>query len=161
MNESSAEADPSFVDLRDATPEDMETILKMMEAFNQEEGIAFTRESLEENLVALSSNADWGVVLLGEVGGVPASYAVLTYGFDFEFGGREAFLTELYVAPKYRRRGVGGTTLRAIEDRCRRDALGAIHLIVRPENGEAQVLYRRHDFRFDPRMMMTKALEPN
>jgi ribosomal protein S18 acetylase RimI-like enzyme len=148
----------SIVDIREATLEDADTILKMMEVFNEEEHITVTPEALREGYLALLENPAWGKVLLGEVGGVPASYAVLTYAFDFEFGGRQGVLTELFVSPRYRQRGVGNTMVGRVEEECRSLGLKALQLIVRPENAQAQVLYRRRDFRFDPRLPMTKRL---
>jgi ribosomal protein S18 acetylase RimI-like enzyme len=98
-------------------------------------------------------------MFIGELGGVPIGYAILTYGFDFEFGGREAFLTELFITPRHRGRGLGHELLGAVERFARDNGVLAIHLIVRKENPQAQRLYRRNDFHFDPRLLMTKALK--
>lgn len=132
--------------------------MRMMEPFNVAEGIAFTSERLRESYATLCAHPEWGAMFIAEVGGVPAGYAVLTYGFDFEFGGREAFLTELFVTDRYRNIGVGKTLIARIEAFAVESGVKALHLIVRRENGRAQILYRRSGFNFDSRLLMTKPL---
>lgn len=151
---------PPVADIRLATEGDADTVLKMMEAFNVFESIAFTPERLARGYRELMAHPEWGVVLLAEVGGVPAGYAVFAYGFDFEYGGRDAFLCELFVSERWRRIGVGRALLDAAEAFGREHGVSAVHLIVRRENTSAQLLYRRRGFQFDPRMLMTKSLAP-
>jgi ribosomal protein S18 acetylase RimI-like enzyme len=91
------------------------------------------------------------------VGGV-LGYAIVTYGYDLEFGGRDAFLTDLCVAPQWRRRGVATALLRAAVARARQGRAAALHLGVRPENRAAIRLYERAGFENAPRNLMTKLL---
>lgn len=145
--------------IRPVTADDKATILRMMETFNQEELIPYSPERLGESFDTLLANPQWGQVLLAELGGVPVGYGILTYGFDFEFGGRDAFMTELFVVPRHRGKAIGGALIAAIETFARENGVKAIHLIVRRENPNAQRLYRRNDFQFDPRILMTKPLK--
>jgi len=64
-------------------------------------------------------------------------YAVLTWGFDLEFGGRDAFLTEMYVRPEARRCGLGRALLDEVLRVARGEGAGAVHLGVYPENKAA------------------------
>jgi ribosomal protein S18 acetylase RimI-like enzyme len=66
-------------------------------------------------------------------------------------------VTELYVIPEKRGRGVGSRLLRAITTRMRAAGAGALHLLVRPENRGARRLYSGVGFKVVPRLMMTKA----
>jgi len=140
------------------TSEDVEPVMRMMEAFNVFESIAFTPERLRESFAALIDHPEWGAMFIAEVGGVPAGYAVIAYSFDFEYGGRDAFLTELFVVDRYRNIGVGRALMARIEAFAQQVGVKALHLIVRPDNGRAQVMYRRNGFTFDPRLLMTRAL---
>lgn len=149
----------SPADLRPVTAADVEPIMRMMEAFNVFEGIAFSPERLRESFATLLAHPEWGAMHMAEVGGVPAGYAVLTYGFDFEYGGRDAFLTELFVVERFRNMGVGRALMAHVESFAKDHGVGALHLIVRPDNGRAQVIYRHDGFNFDPRLLMTKRLE--
>jgi len=148
----------NHADIRIATVEDGESILRMMEVFNTHEESAFTREGLAKNFALLLANPAWGAIFFAEVGGVPAGYAVLSYGFDFEFGGRDAFLCELFVAERQRNRGVGKALMAFAEAHARANGVKTLHLIVRRENSSAQILYRRDGFTFDPRLLMNKPL---
>ncbi len=132
-----------------------------MEVFNALEEIAFTREGLERGYAQLLAHPEWGAILFAEVGGVPAGYAVIAYGFDFEFGGRDAFMCELFVAERYRNLGIGKQLMAAVEAHARSNGVHALHLIVRRENGAAQILYRRNGYTFDPRLLMTKPSAPS
>lgn len=144
--------------IRPVTVEDKGVILRMMETFNEEELIRYSVARLGESFDALLANPAWGQMFIGELGGVPIGYAILTYGFDFEYGGRTALLAELFIAPRHRGRGLGHELLLVVEQFAREQGVHALNLIVRKENPQAQRLYRRHDFQFDPRLSMTKSL---
>ncbi|HRE88603.1 MAG TPA: GNAT family N-acetyltransferase [Myxococcota bacterium] len=145
--------------IRPVTAEDKSAILRMMETFNEEEFIKYSVERLGQSFDALLTNPAWGQAFIAELGGVPIGYAVLTYSFDFEYGGRDAFLTELFITPRHRGRNLGHELLGHVQAFAREQGLSALHLIVRKENPQAQRLYRRNDFQFDPRLLMTKELK--
>ncbi|MBL8787944.1 MAG: GNAT family N-acetyltransferase [Deltaproteobacteria bacterium] len=159
MSESEHMDDGGIAAVRPATPDDGPSILRMMEAFNVYEGIPWTRAGLEKSFATLLAHPEWGGIFFAEVGGIPAGYAVYAYSFDFEFAGRDAFLCELFVTERHRQKRIGQTLLATVEAHVRANDVRAVHLIVRGENATAQVLYRRNGFRFDPRLLMTKALE--
>lgn len=83
---------------------------------------------------------------------------MITYGFDSEFGGRDAFVTELFVAPRARRSGLAEALLAEAEAESRRNQAGALHLLVLPENHVARALYAKAGFATSPRIMMTKVI---
>lgn len=150
----------SIADIRAATADDEETVARMMAAFNAHEGLEHSGDHVSRAFEALREHPDWGAVLLAELGGVPAGYAVIGYSFDFEFGGRDAFLCELFVVDRFRSRGIGKALLEVAQDTARQGGAAALHLVVRPDNAAAQILYRRDGFGFDPRLLMSKPLDP-
>jgi ribosomal protein S18 acetylase RimI-like enzyme len=85
-------------------------------------------------------------------------YSILTYNYDLEWGGRDAFITELWVVPEARRSGLGQALLQTVEKHAREQACLALHLAVRPEN-EALRLYEREGFERVPRLWLTKPLD--
>ena len=87
-------------------------------------------------------------------------YAVLTFGYDLEFGGRDAYLTELYVTPEARGRGVATAALAEIAAAARGAGAGAVNLAVRVENLPARAAYRRAGFAETGRDLMTLRLDP-
>lgn len=145
--------------LRPVTADDKGAILRMMETFNQEEFITYSVDRLGENYDTLLAHPEYGSMLLAELGGIPVGYAVLTYSFDFEYGGREAYMTEVFVNPRHRGQKIGKELVQGAEAFARDNGVKAIHLIVRQENPRAQRLYRKNDFHFDPRLLMTKVLK--
>ena len=94
------------------------------------------------------------IVEAGEVRG----YLVLTWGFDLEWNGRDAFLTELYLLPSTRGRGLGRRALPLIEGLARQHGAHALHLMVRPDNHAALQLYRGAGYSSPPRTFLTKEL---
>jgi ribosomal protein S18 acetylase RimI-like enzyme len=95
-------------------------------------------------------------VLVFTVDGAVAGYAIVTWGYDLEFAGRDSFLTELYVVPAQRRRGFGRHGLAAAEALARANGAHAMHLQVRDDNARARALYEASGFVAPPRRLMTK-----
>ena len=85
-------------------------------------------------------------------------YVVLTFGLSFEYGGRDAFLDELYVDEKYRRRGIGRQTMEFVEAEARKMSVNAVHLEATHGNEPAIELYRRLGYFAHERFLMTKQL---
>src|SRR3954466_12262664 len=90
--------------LRLANQDDHAALLDLMEAFNRSEHIVMRREVTGPALARLLSDPTLGLVIVADH---RSAYAVLTWGFDLEFGGRDSFLTEIYVVPERRRDGLG------------------------------------------------------
>ena len=145
-------------EIRAADRADVPPLLAMMEDFNGVESIEFHRDRCEAALIRLLEDAVLGFVLIASVSDRMLGYAVITYNYDLEFGGRDAFVTELYVQPGERRAGLGRALVRAITERGRREHLTSLHLAVRPENRAALDLYLSEGYERVPRLWMTKLL---
>lgn len=89
-------------------------------------------------------------------GGPFIGYVVLTLGFSIEYGGRDGFVDELYVAPDARGRGIGTAALQFVMDQARELGFRALHLEVMPGNDRALELYNRHGFTDTRRHLMNK-----
>jgi len=86
-------------------------------------------------------------------------YMVLAFVFSFEYGGRNAFIDEIYVVPEYRGRGIGSRALQFAETTARAGGIVALHLEVSRNNSSAHKLYRRAGFSDHDRYLLTKWLE--
>lgn len=126
--------------------------------FFAEDRYPFNEEESRTNLALLLSDPRLGRVFVLEDGETPAGYLVLTFGFSLEFGGRNALVDELYVAPAHRGRGLGTQALVAAEELCSDLGIRAIHLVVERYKEDAQALYRRVGFVAYERDVMTKRL---
>jgi ribosomal protein S18 acetylase RimI-like enzyme len=144
--------------VRAAQPADLPAILPMMVAFNHEESIAWSPKTGQAALVRLLSSPELGHVGLGIHDAAPAGYFILTWGFDLEWSGRDAFLTELFLSPAARGRGLGKRLLAAAVETAQENGVRALHLVVRPQNAAAVALYRQAGFQDVPRTLMTKKL---
>lgn len=146
--------------IRMAGEDDIRAIEPLMAAFNRAEGIAWHPPTMVPALRRLLREPRLGLVLLTHDAhaGAAIGYALATFGFDLEFAGVDAFLTELYVTPDQRGHGVGSRLLLAMLDVLRARGAGAVHLMVRPENETARALYERAGFETVPRIMMTHLL---
>lgn len=144
--------------LRPATEQDVGVLLEMMEDFNRGEGIPWDRASTALALRKLLGEAGLGQVVVLEDEGLVRGYAVLTYSYDLEFAGRDAYLTEFYLRAEARGHGLGTWLLAQVEERAREAGVGALHLMVKPENQAAMTLYRRAGFAKPPRVFLSKRL---
>ena len=143
---------------RRATDADLSSLLTMMEDFNAIEAIAFDRASFAPRLERLIGDVALGGALVCTIDGAAVGYALVTWGYDLEFGGRDAFLTELYLVPGARGRGIGRQALAAAEAFARANGAHALHLLVRHDNTPARALYEGTGFVTQPRLVMTKRL---
>lgn len=144
---------------RPATSLDVPLILDMMEDFNRLESIPWRRGPGEAPLRTLLASPGLGFVGVGARGDALLGYFILTWGFDLEWGGRDAFLTELYLREEVRGAGHGEHAIAAALATARRHGARAVHLMVRPDNEPAVRLYRRAGFAAPPRVLMTRPLE--
>lgn len=143
---------------RSATEADLASILTMMQDFNAIEAIPFDRARFAPRVRELIASPQVGGLLVFTVDGAPAGYAIVTWGWDLEWGGRDAFLTEIYVAGERRRQGVGRRGLAAAQAFARANGAHALHLAVRHDNAPARALYDAEGFAAQPRLIMTKLL---
>jgi ribosomal protein S18 acetylase RimI-like enzyme len=144
--------------VRPARSDDVADILPRTRALNAQEGIEIGDELLESALRRLLGDASLGgvwVVERAEHGVI--GYAIVTFGYDLEFGGRDAYLTELWIDAHERGRGTGSAVLDALAHALRDHDVRALHLQVRPENPAVR-LYERCGFERSPRIVLTRRL---
>jgi GNAT superfamily N-acetyltransferase len=117
-----------LVTFRPCGPKDHAALLKFVIAYYRFDKIPFNRNSLNKGLDAMLRNPSQGQSWLMESHKTPVGYAVLTYNFDLEYGGVEGMLTDLYVLPRFRMKGIGSLALYEIEDYCRERGIRTIEL---------------------------------
>ena len=100
-----------------------------------------------------------GRVWILEHGSQPVGYAVVTFNFDLELPGLDAFLTELFVVPEHRHRGLARRALMVIEAEAAALDVMRLQLEVRPDNEPARRLYRGLGYRESARLSLGKRLD--
>jgi RimJ/RimL family protein N-acetyltransferase len=146
------------MEARSAVADDMPALLEMIRDFFAWESIPFDAAQIESALQRLLSNADLGNVWIFEAHREKLGYAIVTFGFDLEFNGRDALLTDFFLKPAWRDRGQGRHALQLVLHRARESGVHAIHLLVDPKNQRAVRVYEQSGFEHSHRIAMTKML---
>ncbi len=146
--------------IRRATSADHAALIELMARFYTEEGYAFRRRATRKALAQLMADELFGAVWAFRRQGEIVGYLVVTFGFSLEFGGRDAFVDELFVLEEYRGRGLGSRALRRAAAHCRRAGIAALHLEIEDGNDQAEALYTRKGFKLHSRRLMTRWLLP-
>ncbi len=141
-----------------ATRAHVGSLLRLVEKYYRFDHIPFHRAKIRAGLKLLLSKNSFGRAWLIDAEGQTAGYVVLTFGFDYEFGGRTALITDLYLEPTFRGRGLGRRALDHVEAFCRKAGIAAMELQVEHKNRRAARLYRSFGFEPLPRIPMCRPL---
>ena len=141
-----------------ATVDDVAVALTLIRAYYEHDGIAFEREAIERGLRQLIREPSIGGIWLIRRGEQLCGYFVLTYGFDLEFGGMQATMTDLYLVPRHRRSGVGRATIAFVERLLRDRGIGALELQAERHNRSAVAFYKRLGFVEHDRIPFSKSI---
>ena len=129
--------------IRLAAPGDAGQLFALNEAFNGP-GTA-TPDSIR---ASLAENGREIVVIAEAEGGTLAGFVCAQVKRSFCYGEASAEITEVYVAPEYRRRGYGRAMLEFAERCCReRFGVDGITLLTGKDNAAAQELYAAAGYR--------------
>jgi GNAT superfamily N-acetyltransferase len=144
------------VEMDVAGPGDAAAVLELMEQFYAGEGYPFDRAKAKAALEPFLADPRLGRAWILRERGTAIGYFVLTLGWSLEYGGRDAFVDELFVAPTHRGRGLGRLALETIDEACRELAVSALHLEVEKDNLPASELYGKRGFEDHDRRLMSK-----
>ena len=150
-------APPTFVPL-DASR--VEEFIGFVAAYYAFDSIPFDAETNRRGIQELISNPSYGRAWLIEHAGRAVGHVVLTFGFDLEFGGRQATVTELFIAEGSRSRGIGRRTLEFVESVLRAEGVRTLELQVERNNTKARALYERAGFVAHDRIPLSKRVLP-
>jgi GNAT superfamily N-acetyltransferase len=84
-------------------------------------------------------------------------YVVVSFDFSLEYGGRNAWIDELFIRPELRGKGIGSKALDFAVQVARECGAKVLHLEVNRGN-PAINLYRRHGFEDHNRSLLSKWL---
>lgn len=154
---------PPVVTLVRATPADLDRLVGWMRGLRADDPMppaTLADETLARQALAdLLADDRLGSVWIIRRGEIPVGYGVLTFVHSIEFGGRCAFLDELYVAPDHRG-GVGRATLKLLQAESAAQGVRVLLLEASPENERANRLYRSAGFEPRKYRLLSKQLEP-
>ena len=129
-----------------ATLTDVDVLVSLMRQFYAEESFTLSERAASRAFEALLDDSRLGQVWMIEEDGHPAGFVVLTVGFSMEYGGLRGFIDDFYVAPQFRRRGLGHAALEEVKRACRRRGVRALLVETGPDNEAAMNAYRSAGF---------------
>ena len=127
-----------------------------MDIYYKEDNYPFSSEKSAKTLDLLINNPAWGKIWVVEEKEVLQGYFIVTLGFSLEYGGRDAFLDEIYFMPALRGKGVGKTCVEKAIEWCKTQDVKAIHLEVEQKRVAAIKLYEKMGFTLHDRLLMTR-----
>ena len=133
---------------------DIEIITQMMQDFyaidNYPMDIEVTKNLFQEFISNEHLGKSWLIYSENEIAG----YIILTFIFSFEYGGKIAFVDELFIKETARGKGIGKEAIQFIQREVPKLSLKLLYLEVEPHNENAQKLYLAHDFELHNRKLM-------
>jgi GNAT superfamily N-acetyltransferase len=143
--------------LRRAGTADADRLIELAQTFHQEDGHPLSAAGEHALLDLLKDDSPEGRAYLIVQGGATVGYAVLGFGYSVEYGGRDAFVDDLFLLREARGQGIGRQVVRALEDEARICGVNALHVEVMRGNA-AGCFYGRLGFRDRGSRLMTKRL---
>ena len=133
---------------------DIEIITQMMQDFyaidNYPMDVEVTKTLFQEFISNEHLGKSWLIYSENEIVG----YIILTFIFSFEYGGKIAFVDELFIKETARGKGFGKEAIQFIQQEVPKLSLKLLYLEVEPHNENAQKLYLAHDFVIHNRKLM-------
>jgi GNAT superfamily N-acetyltransferase len=146
--------------LQTATLADLAVLQDLVGKYYEFDHIRHDAPEVQSGLATLLADPSLGQAWLVLDGTSPVGYVIFTHGFDVEFGGRLATITDLYLEPGHRGKGVGRKILERVEDYCRTAGVRGLELQVERDNTEARGLYAKFGFQSADRVPMSKRIKP-
>lgn len=142
--------------LRLATSEDYQKLIPLIKEFCEIDNHEFDDARIEKSLVPLLKDAGRGRVIILEVEGELKGYAVLTWGWRLESGGRESLLDEIYV--RERNQGWGALLLERVVATAKENGAQIIFLETELANERVRDFYLRHGFNKEDSIWLSQKL---
>lgn len=143
-------------DVRKAGPGDLDTLLELCRRYCQVDDHVFEAETARSGFAPLLESDEHGVVWVVERSGRMVGYAVVTWSWSIESGGRDALLDEVYVEPSGE--GLGSVLVAQVMEDCRRRGLPRIFLETERANHDARRFYQKLGFAAEDSVWMVKVV---
>lgn len=134
--------------------EGIETITSMMRDFYSIDNYPIDSEVSKNLFSEFIQNENLGKAWLIYSDGEVVGYVILTFVFSFEYGGKIAFIDELYIKESARGRRIGTKTIEFLKNEIPKLSLKLLYLEVENHNVSAQKLYIANDFTIHNRKLM-------
>jgi len=140
--------------IRRAAAGDLDALVELAREYCEADGHVFDEQLVRAGFGPLLVDDTHGVVWVADESGIIGGYAVVTWSWSIESGGRDALLDEIYVRDAGR--GVGSALVAHLLADCRARGLPRIFLETEAANDDARRLYARLGFETETSIWMTK-----
>ncbi len=103
-------------------------------------------EKLKSTLAELLAHPKYGSVFLIKQANEYVGYAVLCFGYSLEYGGRDAFIDELFIKKDFRNKKIGSEVLDYICKYANTTGIKTLQVEVKEKHQDAARLYERKGF---------------
>jgi ribosomal protein S18 acetylase RimI-like enzyme len=141
-----------------ATVADLEKIAAMRRQLYEKCPSIIDEPRDRHTMLQLMEQPELGAAWLIIVDGKTVGYALVTFCYSIEFGGRFALLDELWISPESRGHRIGTEAIKLIEEILGFQKITALRLEVEHTNSGAQRFYGRNNFQLHDRRLMTRWL---
>ena len=139
-------------------PPDFEQLLVLIRMYYEYDDIPFAEDRARPAIARLLADPVVGRIWIMRDQDLAIGYVVATFGFDFEFAGRDMTVTDVFLKEEYRGRRLGRRLLATVDAFCRIEKIAAIHLQVVHGNDRARAFYEKLGFVAHDRTAMTRWL---
>jgi ribosomal protein S18 acetylase RimI-like enzyme len=136
------------------TENEIPIVLPMMETFYAIDGYPIDIEKSKALFKTFIADESLGKSWMIYADGKPAGYVILTFIFSFEYGGKIAFIDELYIKDVFRGKGIGKASVTFMKEQATKLGLKLLYLEVEHHNSNAQELYLKSGFSLHNRRLM-------
>lgn len=133
----------------------LDSLLNLIENFYTHFNYPFDALRHRKLLEYFLENNHLGSIWLIYIEEEEIGYIALTYGFSFEFGGRNALIDEFFISEAYRNTGLGKLVLQEIQQKMESLDLCMLHLQTEIYNIRAKNLYESLGFQDFQRASLT------
>jgi GNAT superfamily N-acetyltransferase len=143
-----------MVQFKNLETSQIETITQMMQDFYAIDNYPINTEVSKKLFQEFISDGKLGKSWLIYDDSEIVGYVILTFIFSFEYGGKIAFLDELYLKEIAREKGIGKQTIQFIKEQALLLNVKLLYLEVENHNENAQKLYLANDFEVHHRKLL-------
>ena len=124
----------------------LEELLPLVAAYHAFEEVETSAKQRRSSVAKLLHDKTLGEIWLVRKLDVVIGYIAVCYSYSIEFGGRDAFVDEFYIATTERGKGIGRRVLKEIAALLRARGVVAVHLEVDGRNERARAAYAQAGF---------------
>ena len=144
---------------RTVATSDIDLLLDLMHGLQQDDpwSVPFEEEEVRKSVCELLVTPSAGRAFFIRADQLCVGYLVLSFDFSLEYGGKNAWIDELFIRAEFRGKGIGSQALDFAAQTARELGAKVLHLEVNRGN-PALDLYRRNGFKDHDRFLLSKWL---